>query len=109
MNVAGVDSSTQSTKVIIKNAQTGELVREGSASHQSGVDKNGNPIFGTETDPQIWLQALHLAIENAGGLSDVAAISIAGQQHGMVLLDEKKNVVRPALLWNDVRLSLIHI
>mgnify|MGYP006266470735 CR=1 FL=1 len=103
MNVAGVDSSTQSTKVLIKNAQTGELIREGSASHQSGVDKNGNPIFGTETDPQIWLQALHLAIKNAGGLEDVAAISIAGQQHGMVLIDENKDVVRPALLWNDVR------
>ena len=47
--------------------------------------------------------ALQAAIAAAGGLDDVAAIAVGGQQHGMVCLDEAGAVVRPALLWNDTR------
>jgi xylulokinase len=91
--VAGVDSSTQSCKVVIRDVETGELVRQGRATHPGG----------TEVHPSHWWTALLLAIEEAGGLDDVAAVSVAGQQHGMVCLDESGNVVRDALLWNDTR------
>ena len=91
--VAGVDSSTQSCKVVIRDSDTGDLVRQGRAAHPDG----------TEVDPLAWEQALRDAVSSAGGLDDVAAISVAGQQHGMVLLDDDRNVVRPALLWHDVR------
>ncbi|MFY1624634.1 xylulokinase [Micromonospora sp. WMMD723] len=91
--VAGVDSSTQSCKVVIRDAETGALVREGRAPHPDG----------TEVDPRAWWDALLAAVEAAGGLADVAAVSVAGQQHGMVCLDEVGEVVRPALLWNDTR------
>ena len=90
---AGVDSSTQSVKVVIRNAETGELVRHGRASHPDG----------TEVDPAHWESALDKAIADAGGLDDVSAISIGGQQHGMVALDSSGEVIRPALLWNDTR------
>ena len=91
--VAGVDSSTQSVKIVIREAETGLLVREGRASHPDG----------TEVDPAHWWSALQKAIAEAGGLEDVAALSIGGQQHGMVALDVEGNVIRPALLWNDTR------
>ena len=91
--VAGVDSSTQSCKVVIRDARTGRLVRSGRAPHPEG----------TEVDPEAWWQALATAIGEAGGLDDVAAVAVAGQQHGMVALDEGGRVVRPALLWNDTR------
>jgi xylulokinase len=91
--IAGVDSSTQSVKIVIRAAETGELVREGRAPHPDG----------TEVDPIYWKNALDVAIAQAGGLDDVAAISIGGQQHGMVALDESGEVIRPALLWNDTR------
>ncbi|CAB4760541.1 unannotated protein [freshwater metagenome] len=91
--VAGVDSSTQSVKVVIRDANTGALIRQGRASH----------IDGTEINPRIWKDALDSAINEAGGLEDVDAISIAGQQHGMVALDSDGNVIREALLWNDTR------
>ena len=91
--VAGIDSSTQSCKVVIRDAATGELVREGRAAHPDG----------TEVDPAAWRDAMHAALAQAGGLGDVAAVSVAGQQHGMVCLDEDGEVVRPALLWNDTR------
>lgn len=91
--VAGIDSSTQSCKVVIRDAATGALVRSGRASHPEG----------TEVDPQFWFSALQEAIAQAGGLDDVAAISVGGQQHGMVVLDESGAVIRPALLWNDTR------
>ncbi len=91
--VAGVDSSTQSCKVAVHDAETGRLVRSGSAAHPPG----------TEVDPEAWWAALLEAVEAAGGLEDVAAVSVGGQQHGMVCLDADGQVVRPALLWNDTR------
>jgi xylulokinase len=91
--VAGVDSSTLSCKVVIRDAETGALVREGRAAHPDG----------TEVHPDAWWNALSEAAERAGGLDDVAAIAVGAQQHGMVCLDEAGEVVRPALLWNDTR------
>lgn len=91
--VAGVDSSTQSVKVVIRAADSGKLLRQGRAAHPDG----------TEVDPVHWKEALDKAIVDAGGLEDVSAISIGGQQHGMVALDAQGEVVRPALLWNDTR------
>jgi xylulokinase len=91
--VAGVDSSTQSCKVVIRDAETGELVREGRAPHPAG----------TEVAPAAWEAALGDAVAQAGGLQDVAAASVAGQQQGMVCLDADGMVVRDAVLWNDTR------
>jgi xylulokinase len=91
--VAGVDSSTQACKVVVRDAGTGELRREGRAPHPDG----------TEVDPAAWERALRAAADDAGGLDDVAAIGVGAQQHGMVCLDEAGQVVRPALLWNDTR------
>lgn len=89
--VAGIDSSTQSVKVVVRDADTGELVREARAAHPDG----------TEVHPRFWVEALD---EATGGVLDgVSSMSIAGQQHGMVALDESGDVVRPALLWNDTR------
>ncbi|WP_028050644.1 xylulokinase [Cellulomonas sp. URHD0024] len=91
--VAGVDSSTQACKVVVRDADTGALVRSGRAPHPDG----------TSVDPQRWWDALQSAIAEAGGLDDVAAISVGGQQHGLVALDSSGAVLRDALLWNDTR------
>jgi len=89
--VAGVDCSTQATKVVVCDAATGEILREGRASHPDA----------TEVDPEVWWRALQEA--SAGLLDDVEAMAIGGQQHGLVLLDETGHPVRDALLWNDNR------
>lgn len=89
--VAGVDCSTQSTKVLVCDAETGDIVRQGRADHPDT----------TELDPGVWYQALLQA--SSGLLDDVEAIAVGGQQHGMVTLDADREVVRPALLWNDTR------
>jgi xylulokinase len=91
--VAGVDTSTQSCKVVVRDAATGALVRTGRATHPDG----------TEVHPDRWWEALQGAVADAGGLDDVDALAVAGQQHGMVALDADGEVVRPALLWNDTR------
>ncbi|WP_207454563.1 FGGY family carbohydrate kinase [Herbiconiux sp. SYSU D00978] len=91
--VAGVDSSTQSCKVVIVDLESGRQVRAGRASHPAG----------TAVDPAHWWDALQSALAEAGGLEDVAAIAIGGQQHGMVALDSDGRVIRDALLWNDTR------
>jgi xylulokinase len=91
--VAGVDTSTQSCKVVVRDAETGRLVRSGSAKHPDG----------TEIDPRHWWDAFLAAAKDAGGLDDVAAIAVGGQQHGLVALDAEGRVIRDALLWNDTR------
>lgn len=91
--VAGIDSSTQSCKIVVRDADTGALVRSGQASHPAG----------TEVDPETWWDSLLTAAEAAGGLADVSAVAVGGQQHGLVALDRDGAVIRPALLWNDTR------
>jgi len=91
MLVAGVDSSTQSTKVLLCDADDGTVVGQGQAPHPSG----------TEADPESWWSALLKAGD--GLLERAAAVGVAGQQHGMVALDDGGEVIRPALLWNDMR------
>jgi xylulokinase len=91
MLVAGVDSSTQSTKVVLCQAEDGTIVATASAPHPDG----------TECDPEYWWRALSQAGD--GLLSQAAAVGVAAQQHGMVALDEAGQVIRPAILWNDMR------
>ncbi|NEA31494.1 FGGY family carbohydrate kinase [Streptomyces sp. SID13031] len=87
--VAGVDCSTQATKVVVCDADTGEVLREGRAPHPDA----------TQVDPAEWWKAWSLASE--GLLDGVSALSVGGQQHGMVLLDGAGVAVHPAVLWND--------
>lgn len=89
--VAGIDCSTQSTKVLVCDSETGAVLRQSSAPHPDT----------TEVHPSVWWQAWTSA--SSGLLEGVEAIAVGGQQHGMVTLDADGNVVRPALLWNDTR------
>jgi xylulokinase len=91
--VAGIDSSTQACKVVVRDAETGRLERHGRAAHPDG----------TEVHPEAWWAALQEALARAGGLGDVEAVAVAAQQHGCVCLGDDGEVLRPALLWNDTR------
>ncbi|MFC5724504.1 xylulokinase [Streptomyces gamaensis] len=97
--VVGVDSSTQSCKVVVCDAETGKVLRRGRAPHPEG----------TAVDPEAWWQALQQALREALGdggadpLRGVDAIAVAGQQHGLVAVDADGRPVRDALLWNDTR------
>src|SRR5438874_13406953 len=93
--VLGIDSSTQSTKALVTDAETGAVVAEGRAAHPDG----------TEVDPDAWWRACQEAVGQACAhlAEPVAAVAVGGQQHGMVTLDAARDVVRPALLWNDTR------
>ncbi|HEY7565716.1 MAG TPA: xylulokinase, partial [Acidimicrobiia bacterium] len=95
--VAGVDSSTQSTKVLVVDAETGETVASGRASHVV-MGSDG----ARESDPESWWKALQAALAATGRVGEIKAISIAGQQHGMVVSDEDGPLL-PAPLWNDTR------
>jgi xylulokinase len=92
--VAGVDSSTQSTKVEVRDLDTGKVVATGTAPHPTTTP----PC--SEQQPSSWWQAFERAWAAAGS-PVVAAISVAGQQHGMIALDSDRQVIRPAKLWND--------
>ena len=96
--VAGVDSSTQSTKVEIREAETGRVLGSGSAAHPPTQPPR------SEQDPESWWAAFELAFGAAlarSGDVEISAISVAGQQHGMIALDAAGEVIRDAKLWND--------
>jgi len=100
--VVGVDSSTQSTKVEMRDLDSGRLVSSASAPHPPTTPPR------SEQDPAAWWAAFETALAQAEsvarsaiGTVDIAAISVAGQQHGMVVLDDAGSVIRPAKLWND--------
>jgi xylulokinase len=89
--VAGIDSSTQSTKVLLVRADDGTVVAEASAPHPDG----------TECHPDRWWEALTAAGRDL--LEQAEAVGVAAQQHGMVTVDDAGEAVRPAMLWNDVK------
>lgn len=96
--VAGVDSSTQSCKVELRDVESGVVVGRGSASHPTVTP----PV--SEQDPEAWWAAFESAFGAAiaeAGVDSVDAISVGGQQHGMVALDANGVAVHPGKLWND--------
>ncbi|MEY9967772.1 xylulokinase [Streptacidiphilus sp. MAP12-16] len=95
--VIGIDSSTQSTKALAVDADTGAVLGEGRAAHTVSGGA------GRESDPREWWRALGEAAALTGYAGQAAAVSVGGQQHGLVTLDSAGESIRPALLWNDVR------
>jgi len=102
-HVLGLDVSTTATKAV--------LLDERGAIVGTGVDEypyeTPQPLW-SEQDPAIWwdgtVEAIHAALAR-GGLSEgnVEAVGLAGQMHGLVLLNAADEILRPAILWNDQR------
>lgn len=95
---AGVDCSTQATKVVVVDVDTGTLVAEGRVAHE--VIRRG---AASETDPENWWNALAGALAQTGCAGRVDAISIAAQQLGVIALDRGRRPLRRAILWDDTR------
>lgn len=98
--VAGVDSSTQSCTVELRDAETGDLRGAGRAPHPATFP----PL--SEQDPEDWWRAFEnafgLALADAGvAATEIGAISVAAQCHGLVLLSDDGRPLRRAKLWND--------
>ncbi len=94
--VAGIDSSTQSTKVELRELHTGSLVATARAAHRPTTP----PV--SEQDPASWWSALVDALRQVRThLDRIVAVSVAGQQHGLVVVDSTGSTIRPAKLWND--------
>ena len=103
MYFLGIDTSTTSSKAILVD-EHGEVVTVASSSHTLQTPK---PLW-SEQDPREWWEAvsasIRLVLENTGiSAESIRAIGLTGQMHGLVLLDEVGNVLRPAILWNDQR------
>jgi xylulokinase len=98
----GVDCGTQSTKVLLVDAESEEILGSGRAPHELIEDTDGT----REQDPNWWVHALELAVRQAitPGV-EVAGIGVSGQQHGLVCLDSANRPLRAAKLWNDTTTS----
>jgi len=88
----GIDCGTQSTKVVLRDPETGEVVAVGHAPHELIERDDGT----REQDPKWWIDALRAAVADAlrGQRFDVGGIGVSGQQHGLVCLDDRDRPVR---------------
>jgi xylulokinase len=95
----GIDCGTQSTKVVLRDPATGEVLAVGRAPHELVERDDGT----REQDPAWWIDALRIAVRDAlrDEKFEIAGIGVSGQQHGLVCLDERDRPVRAAKLWND--------
>jgi len=96
--IAGVDCSTQATKVLVLDGDSGQILGEGRATHTVTGDHGAR-----ETDPREWWEALRSALAQTGRAGEIDAISIGGQQHGLVVLGGDGQPLRKSMLWNDTR------
>ncbi|WP_120995291.1 xylulokinase [Stutzerimonas urumqiensis] len=98
----GIDCGTQGTKAVVLDADTGQVLGEGAAPHSLLSGSNGR----REQDVRQWTDALvaatHTALARAGLDGErIRGVGVSGQQHGLVLLDERGQPLRPAKLWCD--------
>lgn len=103
MNFLGIDTSTTSSKALIID-ERGEVIAVASSPHTLQTPR---PLW-SEQNPLEWWEAVSASIksvlEKAGLRGEaISAVGLTGQMHGLVLLDEAGNVLRPAILWNDQR------
>lgn len=96
--VAGVDSSTQSTKVVIVDVDTGEVLEEASAPHHPDISGDA-----AEDDPERWWAALREALAACSHAGEISAIGVGAQQRGLVVSGEGSTALRRAVLWCDAR------
>jgi len=98
----GIDCGTQSTKVMFWNAETKKVLSSGAVTYDLISTRQGQK----EQDPQLWLNAIETLIcreikKGSVIKEDIRGISVSGQQHGLILLDDKDVLLRPAKLWCD--------
>lgn len=98
----GIDCGTQGTKAIVLDAASGQVLGEGAAPHTLITAANGR----REQDTAQWLEAFKSATQQALAAANIdgqaiQGIGVSGQQHGLVLLDDQGQVLRPAKLWCD--------
>jgi len=99
----GIDVSTTGAKALLIDEQ-GAVVASATTPLTLQTPK---PLW-SEQDPHEWWKgsaaSIRKALADAGATgADVAAVGLTGQMHGLVLLDAERNVLRPAILWNDQR------
>ena len=98
----GIDCGTQGTKAIVLDAGSGKVLGLGAASHTLLSGANGRREQHTQEWLDAFTEATHRALQQAGvDGQDILAIGVSGQQHGLVLLDDQGQVLRPAKLWCD--------
>src|ERR1700737_4750525 len=96
----GIDLGTSSLKALVLDVD-GSILGTGSASYPMAMPQPG----WAEADPNAWWQAAASAVPEAAGAhaSEIAAVGLSGQMHGVVLSDDAGNALRPAILWADTR------
>lgn len=96
----GVDLGTSSLKSLLMDAQ-GKIIKQFSVGYDVLYPQSG----WTEQNPSDWIAALKKAAKTVavGYENNIKGISFGGQMHGLVVLDDNDNVIRPCILWNDGR------
>ncbi len=111
---AGIDSSTQGTKLLVIDLDAAQVVYIDAVNYDNDLPKyntrngvlQGQAEGVSESDPMMWIEALDVLFtrlqKSAIPQQNIKAISVSGQQHGLVTLDAQGNLTRKtSKLWND--------
>lgn len=96
----GIDIGTSGTKAALFDID-GNVIKSSTAEYGMSQPYNG----WAEQDPQDWWNAVQKTLANIW-TDGVAGIGLSGQMHGLVMLDEKNEVIRPAIIWCDQRTAV---
>jgi len=99
MRVVGLDVGTTAVKAIALDPESGRVLARHEATYEVAMPRPG----WAEQDPEDWWRAAQEALGAVSGGDAVAGIGLSGQMHGLVALDDRDRVIRPAILWNDQR------
>jgi xylulokinase len=97
--LVGLDVGTTSVKALAISPSDGEIISRAEKTYELSTPRPG----WAEQDPEDWWRATEDALSELN--VEPEAIGLSGQMHGLVVLDEKDRVLRPAILWNDQRSS----
>lgn len=103
MYFIGIDSGTQSTKSVVLDFESGDIIAQAQQAYEL---IEGLPAGHLEQHPQLWFEAVDATVRDClrqlgDRRSEVRGIGVSGQQHGLVVLDGNDEVIRPAKLWCD--------
>ncbi len=107
MLLLGIDVGTSSIKASVVDSQTKQVVASAQYPDTENTISSPQPDW-AEQDPETWWEHTQQAIQrvNASGKydpKDIVSIGISYQMHGLVMIDEAKNVLRPSIIWCDSR------
>jgi len=101
MNILGIDIGTTTITALLLDENSGEVINKSTLKNDSFIESNLE--FEKIQDPEVIIDTVISAIKEITDGSNISAIGVTGQMHGILYLDENNYAVSPLFTWQDLR------